>query len=794
VDIESVCGSVLQNNFASGKKQMDLVPELSGSEETLRERYEVSYADQPYLYVPLSVVPEAYYLRDAKFNLLNINDNLLSATTLNPLIANMTFNPSSPVLSVMSKAAGTMDQLSPPITVSQKNYMFEGLGYNQNLIKNYLDSLYSGKVEAWNENGNKVESCEEYAYEKFYDFSLYKDFSSLHIDDPLRVVEYAYRGSILDNMGIHINEDSLPTGAIGSKFMGCFALHAIPTGLSDVIQRKGGMPRSIFDEMKIYYSKMSNTSYFYETNSPDIDVEVYWNHVFSKNQIRLTCGYPSPECIQTPVVNLMPKNFFMEVMGHINKDNDTRTSGIVLSSQELRDVFSVSGFESAIECYDNSFIFHFLMLKAAKRLYPDSSVLKRKLLEFKLLRKHLIQLLAERAKWETRLTPMSKKFSESILTTSETLPPSEKDYASMKLYENITKPLVINMKQAKSRVRPRNPFDITVIDPGDIISVNNELKKIDDQIEAVLLDAKARGCLDISIWGADNHNYPVNATTNDYDLLYDKALCDWSPEMFTTAAVTLIPDSYYENVYSDCMRVTGGKNFDEGTVDNFKFLFPSQCENIGLFKAWSPNKNVDYTDNTVRFNEFEQLVKMYPEALMDCDDIIAQRTKKDLEEADMNYFDPVTGKVMMSKSRSYYDSVGGEYAGLYFGYALGWLYEGYDNIAEIMTLNQANRDFVCGKTGFFAFGNYFAGGSFLGRDFTLCSAGSYASNKTSGASRPVPPTLDKQENENRINSDINAVASESGVNTTYFMFVKNEKMTFSYDNEIGRASCRERVS
>lgn len=784
-ELETVCGEVLQDHYAASKKELDLVPELAGSEATLRERYDVSYADQPYLYVPISVTPETYYMRNAKFNLLNINDNILANTTLHPLLLDLEFNPTTvPLLGKFgSKAPLITDQLSQPVRANNPKYMFEGMVYNKNLIGLYLDSLYTGKVKAWNDNGAKVESCEEYAYEKFYDISLFKDFMSLHNDDPLRVVEYAYRDSNIIANEIVANKNDLLPGAIGSKFMATFILDGISASLSDVIQRKEGVPRSIFKEMEIYYS---NNSSFYEQNSPDISVDVYWDHVFAQNQVRILCADPTNQgCVYFPVINKMAKNFFVEVMGRIDRGNQTRTNGIVLSNADLTSVFDDSGFGYAQECYDNNFVHHFLMLKGAKQQYPNTTTLKRKLLEFKLLRKHLIQLLAARAKWETRLSPYTKKFSESVITSSETLPPSEKEYATMKLYENISKPMLAmksNKKGKGSKAAIGIDIDIDII---NVITLENILKKIDGQIETVLLEAKSKGCLDVYMWdgtdGTPNHNYPINNTSESIDLEYNRAVCDWTPEMFTTSAVTLIPDSYFENIYTDCKRITGG-DFDDMGVDHFTFQFPSMCEDNTRFTVWHPNDPVDYTGNTVELHKFESLVKKYPEALLDCDSIIAGQVKKTLADANMNYYDPVTRKVMMSKSRSYYDSVGGEYAGLNFGYALGWLYEGYDDIATIQNNNIDNRNFVCEKTGFFAFGNYFSGGSFLGRDFTICSAGSYASNKTSGASRPVPPTLEKKTNEDRINNDINTVASEKGVNTNYFMFIKNEKMTFSYNN------------
>ena len=781
IDIETVCGTALKAHYNASNRELALIPELSGSEETLRKRYDVSYADQSYLYVPLSITPETYYIRQAKFNLLNINDGILATQAQRPLIPDLEFNPSTSLIrtllrTVSSKSATIINQLRPPDIFVQPEFKFDGLSYKADMIKSYLDNLYTGKVGAWNENGERIESCEEYTYEKFYDFSLFKDFMALHNDDHLRVAEYAYRGAALDASGMFVDNAAVLPGAIGSKFLSAVHLKPLSTTMGEIFQRKGGEPLSIFSEMEIFYyfDPVWGYSRFDKNASPDVSIDIYWDHVFSQNQVRMLCSEAKPECVEHPVANFMPKNFFVEVLGQISKTNTTRTLGIVLSNPGLLDMIGTDQMAYAMEAYDNNFKHHFLMLKAAKRLYSDSRTLKKKLLEFKLLRKHLIQLLAERARYENYSLIVPIRPSERILSRSETLPPSEKDYAAMKLDESIN---------TVARAKAASPSKAAIIDIiDDPVRIGSVLQKIDEQIEALLLEAQQKGCLDIAIWDENKHNFPtLNNDGKTIDLLYDKGLCDWTPEMFTTAAVTMVPDVYYENIYADCVRVTGG-DFEGMNVDNFRFSFPTDCEDHKLFEVWSPNTNVDYAKNTVTFHQLEGLVKKYPEAILDCDTIIQGQTKKELADAGMNYYDPVTGKVMMSKSRSYYDSVGGQYAGLEFGYSLGWLYEGYDEISGVQTQDIANRDFVCGKTGFFAFGNYFAGGSFLSRDFTLCLAGSYASNKTSGSARPVPPTLSEPENEDRINGDIASVASEKGVNTTYFMFIKNEKMTFNYDN------------
>jgi len=803
---------VLQAHFNASKRELALVPELSGSEETLRDRYNVSYADQPYLFMPVSVTPATYYMRNAKFNLITINDKLLATTTLHPLLPELEFNPATipSGLSIpTSKGVSKLAQLPFPITQDQTDFTFQGMSYTMDMLQSYYDNLYTGKVAAWNENGDKVESCEEYAYEKFYDFSLFKDFMALHEDEPLRVVEYAYRGSALDQNGIYITDDNQDDpGAIGTQCMTHLASSLNGGTGYDFMKRRGGDPQSIFTEMAIYYNKfvqgvdpnaLHGISHFEQRPSPNISTDIFSDLIFSKNLPTMSCVGGLDHCVITENRNFMPKNFFVEVLGHISKTNTDRTKGIVLTDTGLLDLIGTPEMSYAMDCYNNNFEFHFLMLKSAQRLYSTSTALKNKLLEFKLLRKHLIQLMAERTRYENFSIILQSRPTQRILNNSETLPPSEKDYAAMKVDEYITTPAA-SKSQAGSKAIGIDDFDIIdIID--DIIPITSILKNIDDQIQAVLIDAREKGCLDLDISAADldfgsaqdgqiTHNYatlntfsyPNSYTDETIDFLYDKALCDWIPEMLTETVITLIPDVYYENVYADCMRITGG-DFQTMDVDNFRFRFPSQCGPLFLFNIFNPNTFNDYTENTLTFHQFESLIKKYPEAILDCDDIIQAKAKKALADADMNYYDPVTGRVMMSKSRSYYDSIGGQYANLEFGYAMGWLYEGYDDIAAITTLDIANRDFVCEKTGFFAFGNYFAGGSYLGHDFTLCSAGSYSSNKTSGASRPVPPTLADSKIEDKINSDINAVAAETEVSTTYFMFIKNEKMTFTYEND-----------
>jgi hypothetical protein len=352
----------LKDHYNASAKQLDLVPELKGSEDTLRERYDISVSDQPTLYIPTAVTPETYYIRNAKFNLLNVNDMILAKDIYPHILDNITL--SANVTGKTSKKTATISpNLLSPVMVPNPTYLFEGLTYDQYLIGDYVGSLFTEKVSDWDANGLKVESCEEYAYEKFYDFSLFKDYNSFHgNNDPLMVVEYAYRNSVFGPNLIQsgdyattinsIKDDRLVPGSIGSKLVNVNdnqLYRKLGTG-NNYTQYDYSMDE-VSREMTLYYNVVlfQNTissdsiSYFYGNNSSDINWDV--NNVLTK--------YPR---------DLMAKNFFVEVMGHINKDNKARTSGIVLSNPDLISVFSAEGFASAQAVYDNDFKFHFVMM------------------------------------------------------------------------------------------------------------------------------------------------------------------------------------------------------------------------------------------------------------------------------------------------------------------------------------------------------------------------------------------------------------------------------------------------
>lgn len=799
-DFTDRCKDVLLAHYESEAKSPALVPELDGAEQTERERKNVVHNDQPFLYMPGLTTPSRYSIRALKNGLLTINDGILNGGDHSSgfQALDVEFKPSTDISGLLSQPIINKSKaVTPPFTINpQADYMFEGIDYSNSDIYSLLDSLYVGKNTAWNDNGLKVDSCEEYVFEKFYDFTLFKDFASLHHDDPLRIVEYAYQGMSLDDEGIHYADYyNPPSGAIGSKVL----RYGLTSG--NVILKKGVAvwpdPDMNLPTIQSDYDKLINAFHgltFWYPNWPgskstiivdfshDLDARTLKAHEFYNNYLDGQCEYNnnSVACdgsFSQP--DYMPKNFFLEVLGKIDPSNTEAVNGIVLSDNTIRAVYAQPDFASAAvaenEGYVNDWRHHFVMLQMAKNSQPNTVLRKQQLLDFKLLRQHLIALLAERAFWEKKLrtgiidlpgTPTSR-----ILTQSKTLGLSEKEFAQQRLDDY----------QAGSTI-DNTIGGISIITPPVITSIPLICAGLDRQIEAVLTDAKSKGCLETDRTPA-LHNYPITDSEDpdSFDFAYDTVFCDWSPEKFSVSAVNVIRDEILDKAYAGCQRTTSG-DFEAMNPEAFTFDFPVECENEILFSIWHPGETKDYTQDTSQFRKFEELVAFYPKALSDCDNIIAEKALTDLQGYDMNYYDPVTGDIMMSKSNSYYDSLGGEYAGLEIGYALGWLYEGYETIPGISENDIDARDFVCANTNFFAFGNYFAGGSFLKHDFVLCSAGSYASNKTADGERPDPPTLSKPENTTKINDEIAEAASESSVNTNYFMFIKNEKMTYTYDN------------
>ncbi len=843
VSFEKICEGTLEEHVANETQSQAFVPELTGeTEEIERRRKAVIHHDQPALYVFGTSIPFRYTFRGVRNDLLNINDGLLNegghSLTFQDLdlSLNLQSNNTVPLSRLPSNAVQA--PLPPPTMNPQPESMFDGISYTNKDVATLLDVLFSGKVAAWNENGLKIESCEEYVFEKYYDFTLFKDFATLHNDDHYRITEYAFRDVSHDVEYIDF-ESNIGDGALGAK-----VLHTIIYGgstcESNVFYKKGtaektdedmifGEPtakesclKAAFKDLHVYYNSGGLLPKTAMVGVSHLNYDPLANHEFSKNQGKDGYYYYNPNipgmdcygnCEQR---DLIPKNFFLEVMGKIDLENTNRGKGIVLTNDDLKAVYNQPDFKDAALAdiwgysedgdwsydnqaddwgYDNNWRHHLIMFEAAKRQYPNSEERKQMFLKFSLLRKHLVELLAERAFWEKKLMPIITDpgghiSTAEILTTSETLSLYEKEHGRLRVDE----------LNADAELHYVIPNDSGMVVVPNFAAIDRICAALDLQIETVLLEAKSLGSLETDR-DPSLHNYPIiytvehpnNGTVSiSYDLSYDKVMSDWTPENFTNSALKFLPDETLDKTYAECRRVTAG-NFAGLNADNFIFRFPADCSENSYFDVWHPWESRNYSTDTNKFRKFIDLITLYPKALIDCDGIIAGQVEKELEEKGMNYFDPVSGEIMMSKSSSYFERMGGAYAGLEFGYALGWLYEGYDKIPDIKTDGISSRDFVCENTNFFTFGNYFATGSFLKHDFVLASAGSYASNKTVEGARPRPPTLASADNSNRINQEMDEVASVDGVSDNSFLFIKNEKMTYSYDGQGNWNSSREEL-
>lgn len=660
VDFKDRCENILKEHYNNEAKSPALVPELDGADRTERERKDVSHHGQSFLYIPGLTSPSRYSFRALKNGLININDGILNGNEHSPVFQalDVNFTPSKNKSGLLSQSALRKSKApSSLFTINpQADYLFEGIDYSNSEMFSMLDSLYVGKNTTWNENGLKVDSCEEYVFEKFYDFTLFKDFASLHHDDPLRVVEYAYRGMSLDDEGIHYADYYNPAaGAIGTRVL----RYGLSSG--NVILKKGVAvwpdPDMNLPTIPSDYDKLINAFHgltFWYPNWPgskstvivdfshDLDVRTLKAHEFYNNYLDGQCDYTDSGIVCDGTFSqpdYMPKNFFLEVLGKINPSNTEAADGIVLNDDAIKAVYAQPDFDSAAlaenEGYLNDWQHHFVMLQMAKQQQPQSFLRNQKLLEFKLLRKHLIELLAERAFWEKKLragiidlpgTPTSR-----ILTQSDTLGLSEKEFAQKRLDD----------------YQAGNPTDntisgISIITPPVITSIPAICAGLDRQIEAVLTDAKTRGCLETDKTPS-LHNYPEIGSDDpaSYDLSYDKVFCDWAPEKFSVSAQNVIRAEILDKAYAGCQRTTSG-DFEAMNPEAFTFDFPGDCVSETLFSVWHPGEEKDYTQDTSQFRKFEELVAFYPKALSDCDNIIADKALTDLQDYDMNYYDPVT--------------------------------------------------------------------------------------------------------------------------------------------------------
>jgi len=838
------CDDVVEENHQNElleQKSSACVPELTGDHERQRAIKDVIHHDQTPLYVFGSAEPDRFTLSGSRNTLLAINDSLLNEGSHSSLFQALDVNfKMAPDITSTLPGSGSkalpLSNVVQPLLAETPGFRFDGISYTQPDHLDLLDALYVGKVTEWDDNGLGVASCEEYVFEKYYDLTLFRDFATLHEDDPMRVTEFAFRGSTWDENGLDlVGEQSLSFGAIGTKVLSFVysinprlfqkkgaalipdpdMVFAEPTGTEDY------MTGALFDLGIHYYSSVPRPGMIYSDyldNNPLADHEFYKNvgkegyYIFDPISHAYECV---GNCEQK---DFIPKNFFLEVMGRIKPANTDRVKGIVLSEDALLGVYGQPDFYDAAQAdiwgydqswdylnqfsqwgYDNTFRHHLMMYTAARKQYPSIVNRNSELLKFKLLRKHLIELLAERAYFEEKiptenLADLLTHPTADILTEAESLSPSEKKLARLRIDDlkaggHLDYVVNNNTKKNKGWVYTYPEPELIGIRTASQICAS-----LDVQIEAVLLKAKEYGALETDR-DPSKHNYPVVYTVTDpyhgdytetFDMDYDKVLCDWSPENFTESALTVLPDRVLDKTYAECQRLTAG-DFEITRPDEFIFYFPATggCDENSFFNVWHPNTYIDYTQDSNQFDKLRDLVEYYPRALEDCQSIVNEQVKRDLKENGLNYFDPVSGQVLMSRSSSYYDQLGGKYASLEFGYAMGWLYEGYENIPGIMTMDETDRSFVCENTHYFAFGNYFVEGSFLNYDFVLCSAGSYASNKTAAGDRPTPPTLDDDALVNKINGEISAVAAEHGVTLNSFMFIKNEKMTYTYSDSSG---------
>jgi hypothetical protein len=147
------------------------------------------------------------------------------------------------------------DPMSRPVAVEGIATLFAGSQqrYASALVGAYLEdnanTAIAGRV-AWNANGNSVGTCEEYVYERYYDYSQYKDLATAHGSD--------YRASFDEGIALLGNGVQSRSGATTT-----------PVPIPDYLQ-----PKNVFFTYAQDYPEQSAPGGYqvmpYEFSDPDL--------------------------------------------------------------------------------------------------------------------------------------------------------------------------------------------------------------------------------------------------------------------------------------------------------------------------------------------------------------------------------------------------------------------------------------------------------------------------------------------------------------------------------------------
>ncbi|ATB40507.1 hypothetical protein CYFUS_005956 [Cystobacter fuscus] len=386
------------------------------------------------------------------------------------------------------------------------------------LYASLLESQRQQQRAAWNANGNVIDSCNEYVYEKYYDYSVFEDAFVKLGNNYRAIFNTAYAPAV---------NGVTPASAIGTRGI-----------VNPVLRGKDGTPFT----PNIPFQAGLPKNQFFTVPLPAGD------------KVSIATGDKDQVTILPGLVTVTLKNLHR---------NGLSLTGVVFNDSTLKPTI-----DQGASYYNESWSWHKAMSET------NAGLLDEQMYEMDRLQEDFAALLAQRESLAATLAAKLQPKPLPVYTTGGTGPgrfseqywrdpvwnPDPTSVIQAARWDlDVLSPMTLpglapaslSVASTPSALPPTLPpitptipnvpiFDIPVVSlacsGNQIICLLYRLEALDDAIEAALLNAKARGCLSFQRGGG-------------------AAACDWSPKRFAQR-VTSLYQGKREQQHARCMDYT----------------------------------------------------------------------------------------------------------------------------------------------------------------------------------------------------------------------------------------------
>lgn len=497
-------------------------------------------------------------------------------------------------ISVSPPSLSSLDYVATANTYAKSQEPVQTAYANLDIIRRYPGVTFNGKSvyqtyltkvvaenrrKKWSENGSKLESCEEYVYEKYYDYSLFIDTLYKNGSDYYKTAKFAFGkdGNVRGNIGSpQTYVKSLDPNLYEKSYDRLLAWELTKHNLVNLgtlsgvaWPQNGARAKNLFAEVFSYLGSNLRTITFLNSASTGETVQKFVNKGESVEASRVLSSSLSADFTQLQPLpdNYLPSKHYSE--------------GITLTERMLRNLLTANDYTKLREYYrkenygwkDNRefgelgrdvwlWAWHNEMVnKFATAGYTDDDIR-----HVRLLQERLVYLLYRRAQYE--LWGVRKIFNVDLENGVGHEPPVRYSYNVLSKLHNLNK----NDTWVKRTIElARQSVDPDVV-ADNVDDLNMQLKEIDEEISSLFMEAYGLGCLG-----------PVGGAK-------DSVVCDWSPDLF----VEPIRDSLFdERVIVDMERNYRSCLEKEAYIDKASTNLQAR-ENLNYWREWEcPFKNLD---------------------------------------------------------------------------------------------------------------------------------------------------------------------------------------------------------